>query len=96
MDELQDYELQLLIENICWSYKNEWEMSRLISYCAVAPYMKNKKDIDKMFPLPTDNDNKYNLGGSLSQEEADKITSMMEKYNSKLKNGNTNNSKSKR
>lgn len=56
MDELQDYEIELLVGNIGWSYKQEWEMTRLNSYCSLSAFGKPKKSMTKMFPLPTDHD----------------------------------------
>jgi len=61
MDELQDYELDLLCDNIGWSYKNEWEMARLNSYCSLSAFGKPKKSIDKFFPLPTDKNDTYKI-----------------------------------
>lgn len=56
MDEIQDYEIQLLSEMIPWSYKQSMEQTRMIMYSVTAPYMKHKKKITDFLPLYTDNE----------------------------------------
>lgn len=54
MDELQDYELQLLSQMVNWSTHQEMEQTRMIMYSVSAPYMKQKKKLHDFMPLPTD------------------------------------------
>ena len=44
MDEIKDYEIELLMSNMHYSYKNEWEMTRMIMYSEMLPYMKKGSD----------------------------------------------------
>lgn len=66
MDEIKDYEIELLMSNMHYSYKNEWEMTRMIMYSEMLPYMKkgsDKKPQD-ILSLPTDEDyeeHEYNI-----------------------------------
>ena len=54
MDDLRDWEIGLLIENISWATKNDWEQTRLIMYSALMPYMKKgvKKDAKGIIEIP--------------------------------------------
>lgn len=60
MDDMKDWELELLLGNINYSHRNEWEMTRMIMYSAMAPYMKkgSNKSPKDILPLPTDDDYK--------------------------------------
>ena len=81
MDELQDYEIELLMSNIHYSYKNEWEMTRMIMYSEMLPYMKkgsDKKPKD-ILSLPTDDD--YEEHDNVSEHIGNKLTK--QKYNVK-------------
>jgi hypothetical protein len=56
MDDLKDWELELLIDNSIWSNKVSWEQTRMVMYSAVLPYMKKglNKTAKDLLPLPTD------------------------------------------
>ena len=54
MDELQEYEVQLLCEIIPWGSKISMEQTRMLMYSITAPYMKHKKKLTEFFPLYTD------------------------------------------
>lgn len=56
MDNLLDYELDLLCEQVKFAYKHEWEQTRYIVWSSLAPYMKGHKSPKDIFPLPTDED----------------------------------------
>ena len=58
MDDLRDWELDLLMTNIDYSHKHEWEMTRLQMYSSMIPYMKrgSSKTPKDILPLPTDDD----------------------------------------
>lgn len=59
MDELQEYELPFLLENISLSCKQDWIQTRYIIWSALKPHLKNKhaKPQD-IFPLVWDEKNK--------------------------------------
>lgn len=91
MDELQDYELDLLCENIGWTYKNEWEIGRLNSYCSLSAFGKPKKSYTSFFPLPTDKDDTYTVKDtSISETDIEKIEDQKNKILNKIRNGSTN------
>lgn len=61
MDELQDWEVPILADNLNYGLKDEWEMTRWIVCSVLRPYLKKSvagKPITELFPLPTDVDNK--------------------------------------
>lgn len=92
MDSLQDYELQILCDNIGWTYKNEWEIARMNSYCSLSAFGKPKKTITKMFPLITDKDDTYELKDTfITQVDIDKISSNKNKIMDLIRNGTNNN-----
>lgn len=80
MDELEYYELDLLLENYNLSYKNEWEIGRLISYHAIAPYLKkSSKTIQQIIPLSSDNlDNNEIHNYELTESDITKIKAISE------------------
>ena len=41
-DKLQEWELLWLLQNMNYSYKNEWQMVRYQLYYAIAPYTKTR------------------------------------------------------
>lgn len=62
MDEMQDWEISLLADNLNYALKDEWEMTRWIVYSVLRPYLKKgqaEKSMSKLFPLPFDKDD-YN------------------------------------
>lgn len=54
LDEIQEYEIQLLTEMVPWAHKQSMEETRMMMYTFSSPYMKQKKKITEFFPLPTD------------------------------------------
>lgn len=54
MDELQDYELQLLSNMVHWATHQQMEQTRMLMYSVSAPYMKQKKKLHDFLPLSTD------------------------------------------
>lgn len=60
MDEMKDYELDLMVENIHYPHKTEWEIMRYLLWGELAPYQKGHKTPEQMFPLPTDRENSDN------------------------------------
>lgn len=61
MDELQDWEVSLLADNLNYGLKDEWEMTRWIVCSVLRPHLKKsmaEKPMTELFPLPTDKDNK--------------------------------------
>lgn len=59
LDELSDYELQLLGDNLIYSAQTDWEIARLQMFVAMQPYMKKgmgKKTPQDFLPMPFDED----------------------------------------
>lgn len=77
MDELQDYELTYLLENYQFSYKDEWEQTRYLMHCAIAPYSKEKYDsMADFFRLPTDPEKTEIHKTDISNDEIKKMREM--------------------
>ena len=57
MDEMQDWEVSLLADNLNFAMKDEWEMTRWIVCSVLRPHLKKshaEKPMTDLFPLPTD------------------------------------------
>lgn len=86
-DQLQDYELSWMLQNMNYAYKEEWEQTRYKLYYTIAPYTKNKANsIQEFFPLTTDKeikeDHNYEISGNqieLLKEKAKRIEAIMNK-----------------
>ena len=97
MNDLKDWELELLLDNISWSTKNEWEQTRMIMYASLMPHMKKGsiKDATDILPLPTDqkfSTEKYNTHDyNISNEQIDRLKRKSERlekiFKEKKKNG---------
>lgn len=70
MDDITEYELELLAKNLAYADKSSWEMSRMIMYASLLPYFKSgqHKTPQEILPLATDNDTKQQTT-SLTNEE---------------------------
>jgi len=59
MDEMQYYELEIMMDNVKYSNKETWEQTRMLMYSVLSPYLKDKHAKPKdIFPLMTDDDYK--------------------------------------
>lgn len=96
MNDLKDWELELLLDNINWSTKNEWEQTRMIMYASLMPHMKKGsiKDATDILPLPTDqkfSTEKYTHDYNISNEQIDRLKRKSERlekiFKEKKKNG---------
>ena len=58
-----------------WASNHSWKQSRFIAYITASPYVKNMPNIDKWYPLPTDND-KINYE-RLDDKQANKAREMI-------------------
>lgn len=77
MDELQKYELMSLLENCKFSYKDEWEQTRYLMFCALAPYSKEKYDsMTDFFHLRTDPEKIETHKTDISNDEIKKMREM--------------------
>lgn len=57
MDYLQDWELELLMDNFIYHHKQENENNRLLAYNIIAPNLTNRyknKTMEELFPLMSD------------------------------------------
>lgn len=99
MDELKDYELNLLIEGHEGADKSTWEQTRMLMYSILAPYQKKGKElkITDVLKFPWDNDPYHTGDIEISNEQVDmmkgRIGVMQEKIKKQLKgNGRSKNS----
>ena len=59
MNELQHYEAELLMDNMIYSNKDEWERTRMLMYASLSPYLKRKNITpEELYPLATDDNYK--------------------------------------
>lgn len=73
-DQLQDYELTWMLQNMNYAYKEEWEQTRYNLYYTIAPYTKNKsKSIQDFFPLPTDKEIKEEHNTEITNDEIESL-----------------------
>ena len=55
MDEMQPYELYLILENLNYSIKNDWEICREIMWSNLQTWSKKKLKPEDVISLPWDN-----------------------------------------
>jgi hypothetical protein len=59
MDRMEHYEAEMLMNNMIYSNKDEWERARLLMYASLKPYLKNgSMTPQELLPLATDEDAK--------------------------------------
>ena len=69
-DNLQEWELLWLLQNMNYAYKNEWQMVRYQLYYAIAPYTKTRyNSIQELFPLSTDKEQKEEHNIEITNDE---------------------------
>ena len=69
-DNLQEWELLWLLQNMNYAYKNEWQMVRYQLYYAIAPYTKTRyNSIQEFFPLSTDKEQKEERNIEITNDE---------------------------
>ena len=100
MDDIRDWELELLMHNLHWADKVSWEQARMVMYSAVLPYMKRglNKTAKDLLPLPTD-DTGYKFQTEHDIEVTDDQLNKLRQHAQQLeqffkKNNNTNYGKS--
>jgi len=55
MDKMQKYELYSLADEVKYSHKEEWEMTRKVMYATISPWLKDKNTTEEdICPLATD------------------------------------------
>ena len=73
-DKLQEWELLWLLQNMNYSYKNEWQMVRYQLYYAIAPYTKTRyNSIEEFFPLSTDENHKEEHNTEITNDEIEQL-----------------------
>jgi len=72
MDEMKDYEVYLLIDNIELSERNDWERSRFESYVLCQINSKKKLSPTDIVKFSWDNE-KQELSTEISQEDIDRL-----------------------
>ena len=72
MDKMKDYEVSLLLDNIQYSEKNDWERSRFESYVLCQINSKKKLSPTDIVKFSWDNE-KQELSTEISQEDIDRL-----------------------
>lgn len=87
MDELKDYELNLLIEGHEGNDRTSWEQTRLLMYSVLAPYQKKGKElkITDVLSFPWDNDPYHTGDIEISNEQVDTMKERIEIMQEKFK-----------
>lgn len=85
-DNLQDYELSWLLNNMNYAYKNEWEQTRYLLYFFIAPYTKERyNSIQEFFPLSTDKTyNKEEHNTEITNDEIEQLKKKAKAIEAKL------------
>ncbi len=74
LDVMQPWELEFIFKNLAYAQKNEWEQTRLLYYGSIQPYLKDKTDLQEVFPLPFDNKNEdTHAQQNVTQESFEKL-----------------------
>jgi len=99
MDDIMDYEIELLIKNIHWSNKVSWEQTRMVMYSSVLPYMKKglNKTAKDLLPLPTDDagykfETEHDI--EVTDDQLDKLRQHAQQLEQFFKKNNKTNNKS--
>ena len=85
MDEMQEYEINNIVENLKFADKNKWESARLIAYVIAKANFKNIKKAQDFLPLPWDEQSnttnkKKPKNTNITQEEIDRLKKLSEKW----------------
>lgn len=85
MDEMKEYEINNIVENIKYTDKNKWESARLIAYVIAKANFKNIKKAQDFLPLPWDesettNTKKKAKNTNITQAEIDRLKKLSEKW----------------
>ena len=86
MDELQEYEINNIVENLKFADKNKWESARLIAYVIAKANFKNIKKAQDFLPLPWDETETKPTGKkkpkntNITQEEINRLKKLSEKW----------------
>lgn len=84
MDEMQEWEIPILFNNMGISQKQEWEQTRYMIWAALKPHLKNQHaTAQDIFPLAWDkkNDNSVSTVGNNSPEYISKVKKMIQERN---------------
>ena len=84
MDEMEYWELGILIDNYTQSYKQIWESNRMVAVAAISPYLSKgdkKKKPQDLFPIPSDKIilNKANVKDEIDMDEYAKVLAFEKK-----------------
>ena len=72
MDEMQEYEINTIIQNIPYLDRNEKELDRYKLYVSVQANSKKKIKLEEIMSLPWDKEGK-NTGTTISEEEQQQL-----------------------
>lgn len=86
MDEMQEYEIDILVENLPYCEQAEWLRTRYIVWSNLKPYLKKKSmSPSELFPLPFDDDeNSIKTDIKLSEIEIENYRKMLENMNGQM------------
>lgn len=85
MDEMQQYELNSIIQNIPYLDRNEKEINRYKLFVSVQSNSKKKINIEELLPLVWDKENK-NTGTKISEEEAQRLRDRAKQLENRIQN----------
>lgn len=89
MDELQDWEISLLADNLMFGLKEEWNMTRWIVYSVLQPYLKKTeagKSMTQLFPLTSDTDYEVEHDIEVSNKQVETLREHARILTDKIKN----------
>jgi hypothetical protein len=58
LDEMKSYELSIILENLNYCLRNDWEMTREIMWASLSPFSKKSIKATDVMELPWDGKNK--------------------------------------
>lgn len=73
MDEMKDYEVYLLLDNIQYSEKNDWERSRFESYVVAQVNIKKKIKPTDLVKFSWDNDINEKSSTEISTQDIERL-----------------------
>ena len=87
MDEIKDYELQLLMDGSGFAYMISWEQTRMLMCSMLAPYQKKGKElkITDVLSFPWDNDPYHTGDIEISNTQVDVMKERIGIMQEKLK-----------
>lgn len=61
LDKMKTYELSIILDNLNYCLRNDWEMTREIMWASITPFSKKDLKAKDIMELPWDKENKNQL-----------------------------------